>query len=311
MKHNNSDYKKTFYYEQLIENNIIAASLINPNSLKDYLENLIFDVIKKRNLNEKRIIFITDNLWTKHLLQSLLLCNKIIDKQNNILNTTNQISIVEITNDFDNLIYKANAGNISFNINDSICEADTIIFIDFDVLMNDYNELLEQLRNHWKKLLWIGIGVNNEKYRDRHIGIGDELIDYLPDTPITFEGFVNKDLLEGIDSILNSLSHNNDVGIFAKQLNCDIFINENDESILEIGTSEYFEDDSEDEKEEAEERPFYILIKINRYGLELKIDIQDYNFDGHAIFRYEMSFEDDIWEEYSKTKVPILSENNL
>ena len=94
MKHNNSDYKKTFYYEQLTENNVIVATLKYPDSLVDYIENLIFDVIEKRNLIEKRIVFLVDNLWTKQLLQSLLLCRKVIDNDNNILNTTNQFSIV-------------------------------------------------------------------------------------------------------------------------------------------------------------------------------------------------------------------------
>ncbi len=309
MKHNNSDYKKTFYYWPFIENNVIVATLKYPNSLVDYIENLIFDVIEKRNLIEKRIVFLVDNLWTKQLLQSLLLCRKVIDNDNNILNTTNQITIVEITNDFDNVIYKSIGGNI----NEIIYEADTFILIDFNVLMNDSNELLERLRVYWKNKLWIGVGLNNEKDTIRLLSFGEEYINYLPDSPETFEGFVNEDVLKGIENILVSLGDNEDSGIFSKHFYGEIFTEENDYT-LAIGTSdlvecEYEEEDGEnDENYGDDEKSFCVAILITKYKLELSIELQDYDWDGTVYLNYKIDFESDIYEEGDIGKIDDLVE---
>ena len=85
MKHNNSDYKKKFEHQKILQNNEIVATLKEPSAIIEYLENLIFDVIEKRKLKNKRIVLLADNLVTKQLLQSLLVCRKIVDNKKILL----------------------------------------------------------------------------------------------------------------------------------------------------------------------------------------------------------------------------------
>ena len=69
MKNNDSDYKKTFFYQSFLENNVVVSTLEYPKALVEYIEQLIYDVVEKRNLQNKKIVFLTDNLWTKQLLK--------------------------------------------------------------------------------------------------------------------------------------------------------------------------------------------------------------------------------------------------
>ncbi len=312
MKHNNSDYKKTFHYEQLLENKVLVATIAQPSSIIEYLENLIFDVIEKRNLNSKRIILFVNCLVTKQLLQSLLVCRKVIDNHKIIVNSTNQLSIVAVKNDFDTVIHEAAGGSI----NEEIFETDTCIFLYFNVLMNTSFSLMEQLRHHWKNKLWLCIEIETNKDTMQFLSFEDnELFDYLPERPETFEGFVNKSVLKGIENILDSLGDNDDSGIFSKQLSGEIFNGGKNEYVLEIGTSEYVDNNAEIDEYENEEideyendKPFYVSIKLNNFGLELSMELQDYNMDGTKFLQYEMNFENEIYEEGSVADIEELIE---
>lgn len=294
MKYYNSDYKKTLFYHPLSENNIVVADLKYPGSLIDYIENLIWDLIKKRNLIDKRIVFYTDSLWMKQSFLELLILRGIIDKQYNIKDSTNQISIVSLSEDFDEIIQKSIGGDA----NDRICECDSIILIDFGVIVKEYYDLIEKLRKHLIESLWIGIEISTKKDCISYPSIEKELIEYLPSCPETFEGFANRDVLNGINQILRSIEHNDDVGVFSKQFNQEIF-NNNSECTLEIGTEEYINNESEEEDCEANEfsKPFNVSIKISTYRLEFSIKLEDYNIEGSAYLNYEMDFENEISED--------------
>ena len=303
MKHNNSDYKKTFEHQKMLQNNEIVATLKEPSAIIEYLENLIFDVIEKRKLKNKRIVLLADNLVTKQLLQSLLVCRKIVDNKKNIAHSPNQLSIAAITDNFDAVISEAEGGSI----NEEIFEIDTCILIDFNVLMNRSFPLMEKFRAHWKKSLWLCIAIESNKDTVRFLSLSDELIDYLPESPETFEGFVNKSILKMIDQILFVLSDNDDCIAFSKQLNGDIFNGEEHEYTILIGTNDYVEDEIEEE-EEGFDKPFFISISITNYRLELSMELQDFNWDGTKYLKYEMDFEYEFNEEGNITEIEDLAE---
>ena len=307
MKNNNSDYKKTFFYQSFLENNVVVSTLEYPKALVEYIELLIYDVVEKRNLQNKKIVFLTDNLWTKQLLKYSLQSCKLL-KNGFINDTKNQIAFVIISDDLDDIIFEI----ISCDINENLCEPDTFILIDFGVIIDESFDILERLRDRWKNTQWIGVEICNEKNQLRIGILDDEKIHYLPNLPETFVGFVNNDVLKGIKRILGTFSKNDDVDEFIDELNGNIFENERDGITINIGTSDYVdnnedeneddddEDDDEDENEddyENDSKPFLVTIAINKIGLEFSIELQDYNMDGITYLNYQMNFEEDINEE--------------
>ncbi len=294
MKNNNSDYKKTFFYQSFLENNVVVSTLEYPKALVEYIELLIYDVVEKRNLKNKKIVFLTDNLWTKQLLKYSLESCKVL-KNGVIHDTKNQIEFVIISDDLDNIIYET----ISNELSENPCELDTFIFIDFGVIINKSFDILERLRNHWKNTQWIGVEICNKKNQVRIGMLGDEKINYLPSIPETFVGFVNNEVLKGIERILSNISENDDVDEFIDELNGNIFENERDGITINIGTSDYVANNEEENEDDYENdsKPFLVTIAINKVGLEFSIEMQDYNMDGITYLNYQMNFEEDINEE--------------
>ncbi len=304
MKIYNSDYKKTFFYEDLKGNNIVVATLNNNSSLIEYLENLIFDLIEKRHLNEKKIVFLVDNLWISQFLADLLIIRKVIDDKYIISNTTNFISIIDINNDFKFLMSES-------SIDISNKRGDILILIDFDVLMYDFHKQISELRGYYENSLWIGVCVkSSEKERIRYLSLGNknDEINYLPESPETFKGFVNEYVLKGVEEVLDALFNNYYKIEFSKQLHGEIFNSEEDNQIeLQIGTSDYFEHFDFDELDEEhrvgheylgnDAKSFCVTISISKYSFELSIALLGYNWDGDKFLNYEFNFEDDIYEK--------------
>lgn len=316
MKINNSDYKKTFFYEDLKQTNIVVATLNNNSSLIEYLENLIFDLIEKRHLNDKKIVFLVDNLWTSQFLADLLIIRKVIDDKYIISNTTNFISIIDINSDFKFLMSES-----SMDISNK--RGDILILIDFDVLMNEFHKQISELRGYYENSLWIGVCINSgEKVSMRYLSLGDkenDVITYLPESPETFNGFVNEYVLKGVEEILDTLGDNEVAGIFSKQLHGEIFnMEENITKVLKIGTSDYFEYfDEEDEVEYKVEHDFEggfadsfcVTISISKYSLIFSMVLQDYNWDGTNFLNYEFDFETDIYEKADIREINDLVQN--
>jgi hypothetical protein len=244
---NNSAYRKTFYSDPLNDNGIVVASLNSNTSLKQYIEVLIFDLIKKRNLESKIIGLFTSSSAIKSLLHDLLITRSIIDGNGYIFNTTNKLSIVEIKRrGYDS---KYEIFHDLYN-DDRISEPDTFIFLNFTLLMNDSSiwNTLKDLRESTKETLWIGLDFDHlNTDMTRESDICDTKIEYIPESPETFEGYVDDDILEGIKQILRELELDENSIDFNSLLSGEIFNKENESYELKIGTRDYI--DSEDDED--------------------------------------------------------------
>lgn len=327
-KHQDS-YLKTFGSKELTQNDISIAAFehLAKDNIVDFIENLIYDLIQKRELVNKNIVIITDSVTLKEALLGILLARGIFKNEgqvdfssdigggriyhwsdedmkfnenfapntinsdlNNALTITDKTSLKNLKNKSDNL----------FHLKEQFIKKpiDTFILIDFEKI-RDYDEsALEKLRRFYPNTKWVGINTEIEKERPMYLQLNEEIMDIVPEIPETFNGFVNSSVQENIIKILRALGNNQDALAFEEMYKRGVFENDNTECQLEIGTQEFIENVEDSEADDTgNTNEFYISLKINRNSLELECQLQDFDWSGTGFANYFMDFEFEIVEK--------------